>query len=161
MRRWAFLCIAMMVGTSCASISTAEREQLKRELIDEVRAENAAATVAADPVATPVASGAVEGRVLRGGQPLPGCKVRIVRLEVRRGPFGSANVPIANLDGETGPDGYYRFDPVPSGAYKIKWAPPGAERWIRMLSPEPDFAVETGKTTRFRDIESARRALGN
>lgn len=157
MRKTAMLVMALALLSGCASISESERQQLKHEIAEEIRAEEAAGPQA--PRDVPV--GQVEGRVLHRGQPLAGCRVRLVLMESRRGLFGSSYLPTGVLEAATAEDGTYRFEAVPAGWYKLKWAVPGATHWIRFMSPDPDILVEAGEHVLFRDIESSRRAVGD
>lgn len=156
--------ISLLLAAGCsAGLSPAERiaerEEVKRDVIAELRAQSTSG-----PVMIPagVLPGVVEGRVLRRGQPLLDCRVRLVRLEERPGLFGLGRdyVPADVLESKTGRDGLFRFERVPVGRYKVKWTVPGGDSWIRILSPEPDLAVGAGKTTTFRDIDMARGVLG-
>ncbi len=135
----------------------AEREEIKREVIAELRAE------AGSPQVIPagIPTGTVEGRILRRGQPLADCRIRLVRLEERAGLFGLGGdyIPAGVVETATNRDGLFHLELVPVGKYKIKWAVPGGDSWIRILAPEPDLTVQAGKTTTFRDIETGRRLL--
>ena len=152
----------VLVMTGCASggrtpeQTAAEREQLKREILAELRAEEARA-----PEALVAIAGTVEGRVLWNGDPLPECRVRLVRVDENVGYVAGADAAGSVVDTVTDARGTYRFDDIPAGSYKLKWVNPGGERWIRFLATEPDLAVIAGETTSFRDIEASRRAVGD
>ena len=179
--------VTLVAGCATTSQSHKDREQLKREIIEELRAEQEATLQPAQesqPAQEPlqpaqevpqpaqqvqrpviqviaVPTGSVEGRMLFGGEPLAGCRVRLVLVEVRRGLFGTSYAQTSHLETVTDDAGEYRFLGVPTGPYKLKWVAPGGDSWIRFLSTEPDLMVEVGATVRFRDIESAQRVLGN
>lgn len=161
MRPLVMLMIPLVLLGACASTSTAKREQLKQEIVEELRAEQLKQPSAPAPtVVSEVPTGSVEGRFLWLGAPLEGCRVRLVMVEAHGGAFGSRYTPTASIETQTGADGVYRFENVPPGHYKIKWALPRGDSWIRFLSPEPDLTIEPGATVHFRDIESARSVLG-
>jgi hypothetical protein len=96
--------------------------------------------------------GRVTGRMLFKGKPLPGCQVKIMKLE-KWGMFGT---PKEGLRFETITDenGRYLFEKVHPGGYKIYWKPPGETSWIRSIKMEPDIFVETGEIYHFRDRET-------
>lgn len=156
--------ITLLLAAGCsAGLSPAERlaerEEIKQDVIAELRGQTASG-----PAMVPAGefTGAVEGRILRRGQPLVDCRVRLVRLEERPGLFGLARdyVPAEVLESKTDRAGLFRVERVPVGRYKMKWTVPGGDSWIRILSPEPDLRVEVGKTTTFRDIDMAQGVLG-
>jgi len=96
--------------------------------------------------------GKVAGRMLAKGKPLPGCQVKIMKLE-KWGMFGT---PKEGLRFETITDenGRYLFEGVHPGGYKIYWKPPGVTSWIRTIKMEPEIFVEAGETYHFRDRET-------
>lgn len=194
---------SLLLVAGCASTGTtpdkqlAEREQLKREILEELRAEGAilppstepraegaialpdidlreeARLVLASPARQPEQPeqlgqleqilsnlGTVGGRIVRAGEPVPDCQVRLIRVDEETGYVRGDRAPEDVMVTTTDERGRYRFESVAVGWYKLKWAVPGATHWVRFFSTEPDLTVEAGRTTMFRDIDTARRAIG-
>jgi len=102
------------------------------------------------------ATGTVEGKVLRGGKGLEGCRVKLVRL-VRSWSvvgYNSGFYEGEELVATTDKDGKYRFDHVPVGEYKLKWLPPGAKWWLRRLWLKADAIVKKGEITALKPLET-------
>lgn len=107
-------------------------------------------------------TGRITGRILKGGLPLAGVKLKISYVsspagELSRifGPGGEKSKP-ENFVFETVSDelGRYEFKNVPLGEYDIYWLAPGTQNWYRRLSEKPDIAVRPGETPEFKDIET-------
>ncbi len=134
------------------------KEELKKELKEELTTEKKEEEKAAVAQST----GRVEGRVTRGGNPLPGCKVKIV-LMARKGSFlfksygSQADAP--EFETETDREGRYVFQEVPAGDYKLYWRPPWENSWIRRMKMEPDVFVQAGKTFNPKDVDTGRLTL--
>ena len=104
------------------------------------------------------AGGSVEGRLMNGRRPLKNCKVRLIPL--RWAYFGYAvnpeiEPPIVTTDAE----GYYRFEEVPAGPYKLSWLPHGTRQWIRRLEFKPDVIVHKRETSHVKTIRAALRTI--
>ena len=107
-------------------------------------------------------AGRVTGRILKGGLPLAGVKLKISYVsspagELSRifGPGGEKSKP-GNFVFETVNNelGRYEFKNVPLGEYDIYWLVPGAQSWYRRLSEKPDIAVRPGEILEFKDIDT-------
>ncbi len=101
------------------------------------------------------AVGNANGRMLRRGIPLQGCRVKAVFLS------GSAGKFVGYRENEeficvTDKDGVYRFEGIPGGPYKLKWELPGDRGWIRRLRDAPDFQVRAGRLSEVGDLETAK-----
>ncbi len=162
----------LLAGCASTGLTTeeqlAQKEQLKREILSELQAAGAVSTVsneqptgAVSTVSNEQPTGAVEGRVVRGGLPLPNCRVRLIEIDRKRGYVVSEQGPDKTFETTTDEEGLYRFEQVAPGWYKLKWTVPGGKNWVRFLTTEPDLVVEAGETTTFQDIDTARRALGD
>lgn len=131
------------------------KEELKKELKEEITTEKKAE----EKVAIAQSTGRVEGKITRGGNPLPGCKVKIV-LIAKKGGFlfksYSAQGDAAEFETETDREGRYVFQEVPVGDYKLYWMPSWENSWIRRIKMEPDVFVQAGKTCQPKDIDTGR-----
>ncbi len=131
------------------------KEKLKKELKEEISTEKKDE----EKVAREQATGTVEGRITRGGNPLVGCKVRIV-LIAKKGSFlfksFSHQGDALEYETETDREGRYVFQEVPPGDYKLYWKPPWETSWIRRIKMEPDVFVQAGKTFNPKDIDTSR-----
>ena len=165
--------VTVSLVTACAQTEV-ERERLKKELKEEILAELAVEKqqgVPAGPLlehepyqgAKPVAlpTGNITGRVLLRKRGLPGCRVRLMRLEGSGGPLGvySAYRETALFETVTDDDGVYRFERVPVGAYRLKWLPVGETGWIRRLTDKPDVMVQEAHTANAGDFRAGRPLL--
>lgn len=107
-----------------------------------------------------VLTGNVTGRVLHGGRPLAGCRVRLLAIQ---GPAreltrllgqGASHGPAPNvIEATTGANGVYLFEDVPIGDYDISWLPPGSTHWLGWLSDKPDVTVRAGEVTPQGDMD--------
>ena len=181
---------AMTVAVGCTGMREqerlAERERLKQEIRDELRAElgmvpmrqptppppNSAAPVATESPSsrTPqtftapppsVLSGGAEGRLLWGGGGLASARVRLVRMETFRSKRAADYRASDFYDGQTDAEGRYRFTATEPGEYKLLWVPPAADYWVRRLADRPDVAVESGRIGVAPEIETKRKLLGD
>lgn len=163
----------LLLVTACAQ-QEVDRARLKEELKQEILAELAAeAELAPSPDApgkpkessgtqpTTLPTGNVVGKTLLGKRGLPGCRVRLIRLDGSGGVLGlfSSYREGTVFDVVTGRDGTYEFKGVPVGAYRLKWLPQGETGWIRRLATEPDVVVEEGQTTGARDFRAGHPLL--
>lgn len=134
------------------------KEEIKRELKEEFEAKQEAE----EKVFQETKLGRVEGKILRKGQPLPGCEVRIMMLVKASLSFTEAfrqpEMP-TEYEGVTDSDGRYHFINVVPGEYKIYWKPPTELGWIRRLDMKPDVIAEAGRTTYPKDIETFKRVI--
>jgi hypothetical protein len=134
------------------------KEEIKRELKEELEAKQEVE----EKVFQETQLGRVEGRMLRKGQPLLDCEVKIVMLVKAKislsGSFYQPDMP-TEYDGITDEEGSYHLINVAPGGYKFYWKPPTESGWIRRLEMKPDIIVEGGKTTYPKDIETFKRVL--
>ncbi|HEY4481510.1 MAG TPA: carboxypeptidase-like regulatory domain-containing protein [Candidatus Brocadiaceae bacterium] len=134
------------------------KEEIKKELKEELETKRKAE----EKVFQETELGRVEGRILRKGQPLPDCEVRIIMLVKAKIPltksFYQSDMP-SEYEGITDSEGRYHLMNVAPGEYKIYWKPPTESGWIRRLNMEPDIIVEAGKTTYPKDIETFKRVI--
>ncbi|RME91691.1 MAG: carboxypeptidase regulatory-like domain-containing protein [Verrucomicrobia bacterium] len=105
-------------------------------------------------VEPPVEFGDAEGRILWKGKPLPGCRVRLVRLESSGFLLLRSVKHGVEFETVTDEQGRYRFRHIPTGDYKLKWLTPGSNGWVRRLRDGPDVTVTAGKTARLKDVEA-------
>lgn len=91
------------------------------------------------------------GRVIRDGQPLPRCVVKIVKISTG-GWFGGKKEKEAEFTTITDEGGKYEFKNIPYGDYDVYWKPSAEESWVRRLSDKPNITVEAGQTVEFPDI---------
>ncbi len=144
------------------------RAQLKSEIEEEVirklqmlAPESEVAKAAAKlPQEKPVsgATGIAEGQILRDGNGLPDCHVKLVRVVEAQTMAGLLKVSKEGIELETvtDKDGKYRFEAIPLGSYKLKWQLPDDTGWIRRLQDKPDVDVEAGTTKVLKAIETRR-----
>ena len=162
----------LLAGCASTGLTTEEqlvqKEQLKREILSELQAAGAVSTVsteqptgAASTVSIERPTGTVEGRIVRGGLPQPSCRVRLIKIDQKRGYVVGEQGPDNIFETTTNEEGLYRFEQVAPGWYKLKWTVPGGKNWVRFLTTDPDLVVEAGETTTFQDIDTTRRALGD
>jgi len=135
-------------GANQTKAEPVDLERLKAEIKQELLAELASEREGERPAQ---ATSAAAGTILRRGEPLGGCKVRVVRLEAA-GMFGGVRM-VDEGHTVTGSDGSFRFDSLAPGPYKLSWAPPGGTHWIRRLQMEPDFVVELGRESVIEPLE--------
>lgn len=106
----------------------------------------------------PTVGGTVNGRLLHRARPVSACRVSLIPLTKS---FGRYQID-ASAEAQstvTTADGSYRFDHVPRGVYKLFWLPKGEQKWVRRIEYKPDVLVQTGETTRLKDIRTALRTL--
>jgi hypothetical protein len=130
------------------------KEELKRELKEEIDTEKKEE----EKVARVQVTGRVEGKITRGGNPLAGCKVKVV-LMTKKGSFlfkTSTTDDSLEFETETDRDGRYVFQEIPAGDYKMYWRPPWENSWIRRIKMEPDVFVQAGMTYRAKDIDTGK-----
>ncbi|OHB44405.1 MAG: hypothetical protein A2545_05350 [Planctomycetes bacterium RIFOXYD2_FULL_41_16] len=105
--------------------------------------------------------GSVEGKILRSGNPLPGCQVKLQMLG-KGGLLAKGYRPVkeaVEIETVTDNEGVYRFANVSPGLYKLYWKPPSETSWIRRFKMEPDVIIEPGKLTNPKDVETMKRTL--
>jgi hypothetical protein len=108
----------------------------------------------------------IQGKVLMRGDPLPNCKIRILKAadSVRDrmlSMFSGSNEKEEEQSFEATTDefGLYTFTNVPYGEYILYWKPEGNESWIRRLSENPDITLVPGRPVAVRDIETNVRTV--
>jgi hypothetical protein len=103
--------------------------------------------------------GSVEGLILRGGEGLQGCQVKLVRVLKPQSVIEMFNTIKEGAEFVTVTDesGKYHFDRLPVGAYKLKWQLPNNKGWIRRLQDKPDAIITEGQTTVLKSVETKRR----
>lgn len=114
-----------------------------------------------EPIAQNRKLGGVEGKILQGGNPLPGCQVKLQMLE-KAGLLAKGYRPIdgaVEVETATDNDGVYHFVNVSPGLYKLYWKPPSETAWVRRFKMEPDVIVESGNITKPKKIETTKRTL--
>lgn len=145
-----------------AALGSTSLQELKEELKRELREEMGAEKKQEEKVIISQTTGRVEGRIARGGNPLPGCKVKIV-LMVKRGSVFfknfAAQADAPEFETETDRDGKYVFQDIPEGDYKLFWRPPGEDSWIRRMKMEPDVLVQAGKTCTPKAVDTGRATV--
>lgn len=145
-----------------AALGPSSLQELKEELKRELREEMGAEKKQEEKVIISQTTGRVEGRIAHGGNPLPGCKVKIV-LMVKRGSVFFKNFAAQSdapeFETETDRDGKYVFQDIPEGDYKLFWRPPGEDSWIRRMKMEPDVLVQTGKTCTPKAVDTGRATV--
>ncbi len=97
-------------------------------------------------------SGGAVGQILWNGEPLFGCRLRVTLLERRGFPGGVRKID-TGLETFTDEGGFYRFEHLEPGQYKLSWVPPSGEYWVRRLRLDPDFEVKLGETTQVEPLE--------
>lgn len=111
------------------------------------------------PIEKSAVFGSLQGRMLAGGKPFVGCRVKVRRLE-KMGFFGTrAKKEPRIFDAVTDEQGIYRFDQLPEGPYDIYWIPPGKNYWVRLLREEPTVVIHAGREAVQPDINADMRAL--
>gem|GEM_PF-4807579 len=145
-----------------AALGSTSLQELKEELKRELREEMGTEKKQEEKVIIAATTGRVEGRIARGGNPLPGCKVKIV-LMVKRGSMFfknfAAQADAPEFETETDRDGKYVFQEIPEGDYKLFWRPPGEDSWIRRMKMEPDVLVQAGKICTPKAVDTGRATV--
>jgi hypothetical protein len=101
--------------------------------------------------------GAVDGRLLNQGRPLVNCHVVIVPMHDAEDPHRvDERKALTTLTDE---QGVFHFEGVPAGQYKLTWLPQGQTQWIRRISMRPDVKVQSGETTRLKEIRVALQTI--
>jgi hypothetical protein len=146
-----------------------DREQIKEEIEQEVLAkvQSQVQTITSQlpdannrPVQWQrVSVGSVEGLILRDGEGLQGCQVKLVRVLKSQSVIEMFNTIKEGAEFATVTDesGKYHFDRLPVGAYKLKWQLPNDKGWIRRLRDKPDAVITEGQTTVLKSVETKRR----
>lgn len=145
-----------------AALGSTSLQELKEELKKELREEMGAEKKQEEKIIIAATTGRVEGRIARGGNPLPGCKVKIVLMVKRGGAlFGkfTAQSDAPEFETETDKDGKYVFQEIPEGDYKLFWRPPGEASWIRRMKMDPDVLVQAGKTCTPKAVDTGRATV--
>ena len=145
-----------------AALGSTSLQELKEELKRELREEMGTEKKQEEKIIIAATTGRVEGRIARGGNPLPGCKVKIV-LMVKRGSVFFKNFASQSdapeFETETDRDGKYVFQEIPEGDYKLFWRPPGEDSWIRRMKMEPDVLVQAGKICTPKAVDTGRATV--
>ena len=145
-----------------ASGGPSSLQELKEELKKELKEEMGAEKKQEEKIAVAQSTGRVEGRITHGGNPLPGCKVKIVLMS-KRGSlfFKNYGTPsdAPEFETETDMEGKYVFKEIPEGDYKIYWRPPGENSWIRRMKMEPDVLVQAGKIFNPKVVDTGRSTV--
>ncbi len=131
------------------------KEQIKKEIMDAMSAKE----VKDEKEFLRENMGKVRGKIVRRDGPLPNCKVQIVALTQKRVMLMKVVKRGKSLETVTDQDGYYFFDNVPPGSYKIFWKPSYEKSWIRRLDMKPDIIVSPGRTTSAKTINTKGRTL--
>ena len=145
-----------------AALGSTSLQELKEELKRELREEMGAEKKQEEKVIISQTTGRVEGRIAHGGNPLPGCKVKIVLMVKRGSAFFknfAAQADAPEFETETDRDGKYVFQDIPEGDYKLFWRPPGEDSWIRRMKMEPDVLVQAGKTCTPKAVDTGRATV--
>ena len=124
------------------------KEQVKAEILAELTKDHPPEGVTASAV----------GQILWGGEPLEGCRVRVVELQ-RMGSLGAVRLQDTGQEALTDGDGKYYLKGLTPGSYKLSWVPPGGTHWIRRLRREPDFKVQPGQQTEIEPLDIAASPL--
>ncbi len=150
-----------------------DREKMKKEIEQEVLAkvQNQVQAITSQlPDANDravqwrrVLVGSAEGLILRGGEGLQGCQVKLIRIIKRQSISEMLNVVKegAEFGTVTDDDGKYHFDRLPVGAYKLKWQLPNDKGWIRRLRDKPDAIITEGQTTVLKSVETKRKLVAH
>lgn len=108
----------------------------------------------------------IQGKVFFKGDPLPNCRMRILRIadsEKDRllNMLSGATEEEAedSFEAVTDEHGIYTFTNTPYGEYILFWQPEGSESWIRRLSENPDITLIPGRPVAVRDIEANVRTV--
>ncbi len=106
--------------------------------------------------------GTAEGLILRNGQGLAECKVKLVRIMKPQSVVEMFNTIREGAEFTTVTDeqGKYIFNKLPVGAYKLKWQLPNDTGWIRRLRDKPDAIIAEGQTAVLKSVETSRRLVG-
>lgn len=131
------------------------KEEIKRELLEAMNKNEAVKEEAYLKENT----GVVRGRLLKKGDPFPNCAVQIISLSHERILFMKTLKKGTQLETITDEYGFYVFDEVPPGNYKLYWKPDYAKSWIRKMKMEPDMNVLPGRTTTVKDLEINKRVM--
>ena len=109
-----------------------------------------------------VSIGSAEGRILRKGHGLAGCKVKLIRIMKPQSVVEMFNTIKEGAEFTTVTDeqGKYVFEKLPVGAYKLKWQLPDDTGWIRRLKDKPDAVIAEGQTAVLKSVETSRRLVG-
>lgn len=132
---------------------------LEEKLKEELRVEFEKKKVFEDEIYNEKDLGEVKGRMLFKGEPLPGCRVKIVLLNRWGWNIMGGFKEGIRFETVTGESGIYRFKKVPPGGYKLYWKRPAETSWIRKLKMEPDIFVEPGETHYLPDRETNVRTV--
>ena len=153
------------------------REQMKAEIEQEVLAkiqdqvQSQVQEIASDFPATgnrsiewqAVPMGSAEGLILRSGQGLAECKIKLIRIMRPRSVVEMFNTIKEGAEFATVTDeqGKYVFEKLPVGAYKLKWQLPDNTGWIRRLRDKPDAVIAEGQTSVLKSVETSRGVVGH
>jgi len=102
--------------------------------------------------------GTVHGRLLQKGYPLVNCYVVIAPWP--KGDASDSSVDTRTpLSTMTNDEGFYCFEHVPAGEYKLTWLPEGTKQWIRRIAMRPDVIVHEGQDVTLKDIRMAMQTI--
>ena len=147
------------------------KEELEQEILarlpeEQAQRQDSSAQTGASRLAVsrsqrPEGTCVVAGRMLRGGDGLPECRVKLVRMRRHPAMFGPLDgyVEDSEFVSVTDEDGRCRLEGLPVGEYKVKWQLPEGKGWIRRLRDKPDVIVEEGKMNFVAEIEAHRRLV--
>ncbi|MBW8000583.1 MAG: carboxypeptidase regulatory-like domain-containing protein [Planctomycetes bacterium] len=106
--------------------------------------------------------GSAQGQILRNGQGLAECKIKLIRILKPQSVVEMFNTIREGAEFTTVTDeqGKYVFEKIPVGAYKLKWQLPNDTGWIRRLRDKPDAIIAEGQTAVLKSVETSRRLVG-
>jgi len=106
----------------------------------------------------PSPTGSAQGYVRHNGRGLQACHVKLVRIFKGRGVLTMVHAVKEGVEFVTVTDdqGWYIFDTLPVGSYKLSWQLPNDRGWIRRLRDKPDAIITDGENTDILSVETAR-----
>ena len=110
------------------------------------------------PAGVHAAEGTVHGRLLQRGYPLVNCYVVIAPWPKGDKSDSSVDtrIPLSTMTNDAG---FYCFEHVPAGDYKLTWLPDGTKQWIRRIAMRPDVIVHEGQDVTLKDIRMAQQTI--
>ena len=102
--------------------------------------------------------GIVHGRLLQKGYPVSNCYVVIAPWPKGDKADSSLDtrVPLTTMTDDAG---FYCFEHVLPGEYKLTWLPAGTQQWIRRIAMRPDVIVHEGQDVTLKDIRMALQTI--
>ena len=100
-------------------------------------------------------NGGFKGRVLVKGKPLANARIKAVRITRKvliPGVIEGSPAMDKSFEARSDKNGYFEFNNIPPGGYKLWVQPKGMKAWIRRIKMVPDVIIDSGEVKTIKDF---------